>query len=193
MLDRLPESGFQNERFGYSRLSPRLQAPIHATVFAEILLPSKEVGPIPCDICVSAHSTAAADHKGNYVYFSTFVKGEFSPPSPPRLSDFSRASALAQAWPQSCLNQSGPSYGFASERGYQPDWRKQNENGYASQVVSLWVRAKPKSIPAPEPGEQRCLSLLTPLHARSSLFSELRCEVTAMVLFGRKSLPRRVL
>ncbi len=36
-----------------------------------------------------------------------------------------------QAWPASHPNQIGPSYGFASERGYQPDWRKQNRDGYA--------------------------------------------------------------
>ena len=37
-----------------------------------------------------------------------------------------------QAWPRSHPSQIGPSYGFASERGYLPDWRKQNRDGYAS-------------------------------------------------------------
>ena len=37
-----------------------------------------------------------------------------------------------QAWPWSHPSQIGPSYGFASERGYLPDWRKQNRDGYAS-------------------------------------------------------------
>lgn len=68
MSDRLPESGFQNERFEYSRLSPRRQAPIHATVFAVILLPTKEVGPILDGICASAHSTTAGDR---FMYHAT--------------------------------------------------------------------------------------------------------------------------
>lgn len=37
-----------------------------------------------------------------------------------------------QAWPWSSPNQIGRSYGFASERGYLPDWRKQNQDGYAA-------------------------------------------------------------
>ena len=37
-----------------------------------------------------------------------------------------------QAWPWSHPNQIGPSYGFGSERGYRPDWRKLNQDGYAS-------------------------------------------------------------
>ena len=36
-----------------------------------------------------------------------------------------------QAWPWTSSNQIGPSYGFGSERGYQPDWRKLNQDGYA--------------------------------------------------------------
>ena len=36
-----------------------------------------------------------------------------------------------QAWPWTSSNQIGPSYGFGSERGYQPDWRKNNQDGYA--------------------------------------------------------------
>ncbi len=64
--------------------------------------------------------------------FLCLSKGSFLPPSPPRLPDLSRASNLAQAWPWPHPDQIGPSYGFASERGYQPDWRKQNQNGCAS-------------------------------------------------------------
>lgn len=37
-----------------------------------------------------------------------------------------------QAWPWSSKNQIGRSYGFASERGYLPDWRKHNQDGYAT-------------------------------------------------------------
>ena len=36
-----------------------------------------------------------------------------------------------QAWPWISPNQIRPSYGFGSERGYQPDWRKHNQDGYA--------------------------------------------------------------
>lgn len=36
-----------------------------------------------------------------------------------------------QAWPWSSKNQIGRSYGFASPRGYRPDWRKGNQDGYA--------------------------------------------------------------
>ncbi len=36
-----------------------------------------------------------------------------------------------QARPWSHPSQIGPSYGFGSERGYLPDWRKQNQDGYA--------------------------------------------------------------
>ena len=59
-------------------------------------------------------------------------KGSFFPSSPARLPDLSRASALAQACPWSHPNQIGPSHGFGSERGYRPDCRKQNQDGYAS-------------------------------------------------------------
>ena len=36
-----------------------------------------------------------------------------------------------QAWPWISPNQIGSSYGFGSDRGYRPDWRKRNEDGYA--------------------------------------------------------------
>ena len=36
-----------------------------------------------------------------------------------------------QAWPWTSPNQIGPSYGFGSTNGYQPDWRKHNQDGYA--------------------------------------------------------------
>ena len=36
-----------------------------------------------------------------------------------------------QAWPWTSPNQIRPSYGFGSVRGYQPDWRKHNQDGYA--------------------------------------------------------------
>lgn len=132
MINRLPESGFQNERPGFLRLSPRRQNPIRAAVFAVILRLIEEVGPILDDICASAHSIATGDHKGNYVYFSAFVKGEFSPSSSARLPDLSRARNLTQAWPWSHTNQIDPSYGIGSARGYSPDWSKQNQDGYAS-------------------------------------------------------------
>ena len=45
----------------YFFLSPGPQNPIHATVFAVILLLTKEVGPILDDICASAHSTTVGD------------------------------------------------------------------------------------------------------------------------------------
>ena len=61
MTNRLPESGFQNERSGCFRLSPRRQSPIRATVFAVILQLAEEVGPLLDDICASAHSTNAGD------------------------------------------------------------------------------------------------------------------------------------
>jgi hypothetical protein len=35
-----------------------------------------------------------------------------------------------QAWPWSIKNQIGPSYGFGSSKGYKPDWRKNNPDGY---------------------------------------------------------------
>lgn len=116
MTNRLPESGFQNERSEFLRLSPRRQNPIRATVFAVTLRLIEEVGPILDDICASAHSIAAGEHKGNYVYFSAFVKGEFSPSSSTRLPDLFRSSDLAQAWPWSHTNQIGPSYGVGSAR-----------------------------------------------------------------------------
>lgn len=47
------------------------------------------------------------------------------------MPDLFRASDLAQAWPWSHPNQIGPSHGFGSERGYRPDWRKRNQDGYA--------------------------------------------------------------
>ena len=37
-----------------------------------------------------------------------------------------------QAWPWSIKNQIGPSYGFGSSKGYKPDWRKNNPDGYAN-------------------------------------------------------------
>ncbi|RIK43919.1 MAG: hypothetical protein DCC55_03995 [Chloroflexi bacterium] len=37
-----------------------------------------------------------------------------------------------QAWPWSSPNQIGRSYGFGSTRGYRPNWRKNNEDGYAA-------------------------------------------------------------
>lgn len=36
-----------------------------------------------------------------------------------------------QAWPWSSVNQIGPSYGYGSKEGYLPDWRKNNQDGYA--------------------------------------------------------------
>jgi len=36
-----------------------------------------------------------------------------------------------QAWPWSSVNQIGPSYGFGCKEGYLPDWRKNNQDGYA--------------------------------------------------------------
>ena len=36
-----------------------------------------------------------------------------------------------QAWPWQSENQIGPSYGFDAEEGYQPNWRKDNPDGYA--------------------------------------------------------------
>jgi hypothetical protein len=36
-----------------------------------------------------------------------------------------------QAWPWSSVNQIGPSYGFGQREGYLPDWRKNNQDGYA--------------------------------------------------------------
>ncbi len=47
--------------FCFFRLSPGLQNPIHAAVFAVILLLTKAVGPILDDICASAHSTTVGD------------------------------------------------------------------------------------------------------------------------------------
>jgi len=35
-----------------------------------------------------------------------------------------------QGWPWSTANQIGPSYGFGTEGGYLPDWRKGNQDGY---------------------------------------------------------------
>ena len=37
-----------------------------------------------------------------------------------------------QAWPWSSPNQIGRSYGYGSSHGYQPDWRKQKQDGYAA-------------------------------------------------------------
>ncbi|MCE7980275.1 MAG: hypothetical protein DYG89_03720 [Caldilinea sp. CFX5] len=37
-----------------------------------------------------------------------------------------------QAWPWSSPNQIGRSYGYGSTHGYQPDWRKQKQDGYAA-------------------------------------------------------------
>ena len=37
-----------------------------------------------------------------------------------------------QAWPGNSPNRIGRAYGFASTRGYLPDWRKQNKDGYAA-------------------------------------------------------------
>ena len=36
-----------------------------------------------------------------------------------------------QAWPWQTENQIGPSYGFDAEEGYQPNWRRDNADGYA--------------------------------------------------------------
>lgn len=36
-----------------------------------------------------------------------------------------------QGWPWSTPNQIGPSYGFGKTEGYLPDWRKNNQDGYA--------------------------------------------------------------
>jgi len=36
-----------------------------------------------------------------------------------------------QAWPWRSANQIGPSYGFDAEEGYQPNWRRDNPDGYA--------------------------------------------------------------
>ena len=36
-----------------------------------------------------------------------------------------------QGWPWRTENQIGPSYGFGSAKGYLPDWRKNNPDGYA--------------------------------------------------------------
>ena len=37
-----------------------------------------------------------------------------------------------QGWPWSTANQIGPSYGFEKTEGYLPDWRKNNQDGYAN-------------------------------------------------------------
>ena len=36
-----------------------------------------------------------------------------------------------QGWPWQTENQIGPSYGFDAEEGYQPNWRRDNSDGYA--------------------------------------------------------------
>ena len=36
-----------------------------------------------------------------------------------------------QGWPWRTENQIGPSYGYASAEGYLPDWRSDNDDGYA--------------------------------------------------------------
>ena len=36
-----------------------------------------------------------------------------------------------QGWPWRTENQIGPSYGFAAEEGYRPNWRKDNSDGYS--------------------------------------------------------------
>ena len=55
--------------------------------------------------------------------------------------------------PPACV---GPSYGFASERGYRPDWRKQNQDGYAFVSCQfLGNYCSQRSIRAPKGGERK--------------------------------------
>lgn len=107
------------------------------------------------------------------------------------MPDLFRASDLAQAWPWSHPNQIGPSHGFGSERGYRPDWRKRNQDGYASLVVSFWVSTQPQSIPDPERGERSRFSILTSLHP--FLAFERYVPRNQPTFFCRKGLPRSVL
>ncbi len=117
------------QRFCYR---PRRLVPFLMTF---VLLHTRQLQVIVFCIMLPFYHCLRFDHQRVTMKITIFnllglSKGSFFS-SPTRLPDLSRASDLAQAWSWTHPNQNGPSYGFDSERGYKPDWRKQNQDGYA--------------------------------------------------------------